>query len=92
MSAKVTFYLEQLEPADLDKKPLLIIPVKSVSFEGDAQYVFKVIDNKVTKTEIKTGEKLGSYVEILSGLKEGEKIISEINEKIKDGIKVKIFQ
>ena len=33
----------------------------------------------------------GSYVEITSGLEEGEKIIDNLNEKIKDGIQVKVL-
>jgi len=33
----------------------------------------------------------GNYVEITSGLEEGDKIIDDLNEKIKDGIQVKVL-
>jgi len=92
MSAKVTFYTETIDTNILEQMPKLIIPEKSILNEGNSSYVFKIIDNKVRKTEIKIGEKLGSYFEVISGLNAGEKIVDEINDKIKDGDEVKVIQ
>jgi RND family efflux transporter MFP subunit len=89
MSAKVTFYTEKIDPNVLNQKSVLIIPEKSIFTEGKSSFVYKVIDNKARKTEIKIGEKLGSYVEVISGLNAGEKIIDEVSDKIKDGDEVK---
>jgi RND family efflux transporter MFP subunit len=92
MSAKVTFFTEKIDPGILEQKPLLIIPEKSIVTEGNSSFVYRVIENKAKKTEIKIGEKLGSYVEVISGLNAGEKIINEISDKIKDGDEVKFVQ
>ena len=43
-------------------------------------------------TEIVIGQKLGSYVEVLSGLQSGQKVISTLDEKIKDGVDVKLAE
>lgn len=92
MSAKVTFFTEKVDPSLLEQKPLLLVPEKSVIEENNSSFVYRIIDNKVRKTEIKIGDKLGSYVEVISGLNPGEKIVSEINNKIKDGDEVKVVQ
>lgn len=92
MSAKVTFFTEKVDPSLLEQNPLLLVPEKSVIEENNSSFVYRIIDNKVRKTEIKIGDKLGSYVEVISGLNAGEKIVSEINDKIKDGDEVKVVQ
>jgi len=92
MSAKVTFYTEAIDSSILEQMPKLIIPQKSILNQENSSYVFKVVDNKVRKTQIKSGEKLGSYIEVISGLNAGDKIIDEINDKIKDGDEVKVIQ
>lgn len=92
MSAKVTFYTEPIDQKLFEQKPILIIPDKAIISENNSYYVFKVVDNKTIKTKIEVGEKLGSYVEIISGLVEGDKFISEINDKLKDGDRVEIIK
>lgn len=92
MSAKVTFFTEKIDPDIFEQKQLLIIPEKSIITEGNSSFVYRVIDNKAKRTEIKIGDRLGSYVEVISGLNAGEKIINEINDQIKDGDEVKIVQ
>jgi hypothetical protein len=54
--------------------------------------VFTIADNKAVKNEITIGQTLGSYVEVISGLKSGQKVISTLNEKIKDGVEVKLAE
>ncbi len=92
MSAKVTFYTEAIDSSILEQMPKLIIPQKSILNQENSSYVFKVVDNKVRKTQIKSGEKLGSYIEVISGLNAGDKIIDEVNDKIKDGDEIKVIQ
>lgn len=92
MSAKVTFFTEKIEPAVLEQMPRLIIPEKAIITQNGLTYVFKVIDNKAKKTEIKIGEKLGSYFEVISGVSAKDKIINEVNDKINDGDEVIVTQ
>lgn len=90
MSAKVSFFTQPLDTSIVNQKPILVIPSSSVRKENNKNIVFTISDNKAVKNEIEIGQTLGSYYEVLSGLQSGQKIISELNEKIKDGVKVKL--
>jgi len=90
MSAKVSFLAEQSNE-EKDQEPVLTAPLSAVEdFEG-RKIVYVVVDDKAVQKEITTGRLFGNYVEITSGLEEGEKIIDNLNEKIKDGIQVKVL-
>ena len=49
-----------------------------------------MVNDQAVQKEISTGRLFGNYVEITSGLEEGEKIIDNLNEQIKDGVQVKV--
>ena len=60
------------------------IPDTSIMLEGDKIYVYKVSEKNITnKTEIKIGIRNGGYVEVLSGLIEGENIVAEGLKKVR---------
>ena len=66
------------------------IPDTSIMLEGDKIYVYKVSEKNITyKTEIKTGIRDGGYVEVLSGLNEGENIVAEGLKKVRPRSKIK---
>ena len=66
------------------------IPDTSIMLEGDKTYVYKVSEkNIVNKTEIKIGIRDGGYVEVLSGLNEGESIVAEGLKKVRPKGKIK---
>jgi membrane fusion protein (multidrug efflux system) len=66
------------------------IPDTSIMLEGDKIYVYKVSEKNITdKTEIKTGIRDGGYVEVLSGLNEGENIVAEGLKKVRHKGKIK---
>ncbi len=90
MSAKVNFYTEKISDSVSEQKAILVIPLLSIKEEHGKVFIFKVVDNKAVKIEIKPGEKYGEYMEVLSGLISGDQIIESVNEKIKDGVEVKI--
>lgn len=92
MSAKVSFFTEPLDTSIVNQKPILVIPGSSVRYENKKNYVFKILNDKAVMTEIVIGQKLGSYVEVLSGLQSGQKVISTLDEKIKDGVDVKLAE
>lgn len=92
MSAKVAFFTEPIDTSIANQKPILVIPASSVRNENGKSYVFTVSDDKAIKNEIVIGQKLGSYVEVLSGLQSGQKVISTLDEKIKDGVEVKLAE
>ncbi len=91
MSAKVLFLDEQETQTDLEQKPILVVPVSAVVIRNSKKLVFKVINDVAAETEITTGKIAGDYLEVISGLSEGEKVIEEVTDKIKDGVKVNVL-
>lgn len=91
MSAKVLFLEEQETQTELEQKPMLVVPVSAVVIRNSKKLVFKVIDDVAVETEITTGKIAGDYIEVLSGLSEGEKVIEEVTDKIKDAVKVNVL-
>ena len=66
------------------------IPDTSIMLEGDKIYVYKVSKLNITnKTEIKIGIRNDGYVEVLSGLIEGENIVAEGLKKVRPRGKIK---
>ena len=92
MSAKVSFFTEPIDTSVANQKPILVIPGSSVRNENGKSYVFKISNDKAIMSEITIGQKLGSYVEVLSGLQSGQKVISTLDEKIIDGVDVKLSE
>ena len=90
MSAKVAFYTETIDTAYVNQKPLLVIPSSALRKTNDKYFVYRIVDNKAKEIEVTTGQELGSYIEILSGLNQGDKVINDLNESIKDGVEVKL--
>lgn len=90
MSAKVSFFTNPIDTSVVNQKPILVIPASSVRYEDGKSYTFTVSNDKAVKNEITAGQKLGSYVEVISGLQAGQKVISELNDKIKDGVEVNL--
>lgn len=91
MSAKVSFLSEKAGTSNDEKKPVLVIPLSSVEDVNGRKIVYTVVDDKAVEKEISTGRLLGNYVEVVSGLQQGDEIISNLNEKIKDGVQVKVL-
>jgi membrane fusion protein, multidrug efflux system len=66
------------------------IPDTSIMLEGDKIYVYKVSKLNITnKTEIKIGIRNDGYVEVLSGLIEGDNIVAEGLKKVRPRGKIK---
>jgi len=75
-----------------ESKNVIKVPYSAVMNENGKYYVFTVDNSsKVTKKEVKIGTNDDSYYEISSGLSEGDRIISVIDEALKDGEKIKIM-
>jgi RND family efflux transporter MFP subunit len=90
MSAKVSFLAEKSKE-EQEQVPVLTAPLSAVEDLDGKKIVYIVVDDKAVQKEISTGRLFGNYVEIVSGLEEGEKIIDNLNEKIKDGIQVEVL-
>ena len=68
----------------ITKEILLGVPDTSIILEGDKTYVYKVSDENIAnKTEVLIGLRDSGYVEIISGLNEGDNIVAEGLKKVR---------
>jgi HlyD family secretion protein len=72
------------------KENALIIPLKSIYFEGGKTYVFTVKNNHALQKEIILGDIYQDMVEVKNGLYERDIVITSPLNKIKNGIKVRL--
>ena len=57
-----------------EKKDVLSISTMAINDDGGKTYVFKNVDGKKERVDIEVGRKYGLYVEVKSGIGEGEEI------------------
>ena len=73
-----------------DLRNSLSVPDTSVMIEGDKSYVYKInAENIANKTEVKTGLRGDSNIEIISGLIAGDIIVAEGLKKVRPRGKIK---
>ncbi len=88
MSAKVAF-LERPVRKDEQQPRTAVIP-SAIVMDNGRKMVFLVKGDRVEAVEVKTGVQIGDSVEILSGVKAGEKIALKPLEKLKNGSRIRI--
>ena len=73
----------------LGKREVIAVPQKAILQRGQLQQVFIVDSSQTARLRlIKTGKGYGDRVEVLSGLRDGERIIVEGLEKVNDGNRI----
>jgi RND family efflux transporter MFP subunit len=87
MSAKVAFLERELKPGE--GKPRVAIPPAAVVKRDGKDYVFVVAGDRVRETPVTLGGKLGDMVEVVSGIKAGDRIATKPLDKLKDQSRVK---
>lgn len=91
MSAKVNFLLEEKKSKEEnDEKPIMLIPASAIRESGNRKVVFTVSDNTAHQNIITIGRQFGDMFEVISGLNNGDLIITKLNDQIKEKTKVKI--
>lgn len=72
-------------------KGAIVVPATAVRQGGDGAFVWLLnADRTVTKTPVKTGQATGVQVQIVEGLKAGDKVITEGGDRLRDGGKVQL--
>lgn len=89
MSAKVSFLSGQ-EKETLNEAPVLLIPQSALAKRGGKEVAFRFEKGKAVEAAVTTGRTFGAYVEIKDGLANGDQVIDNLNDKIVNGVKVKI--
>ena len=72
------------------KEDALSVPEQAIVPQGDAQYVFKIVNGKVMLTKVVTGTRREGRVEIVDGLSVGDEVVTAGQLKIRDGSTVSI--
>ena len=74
-----------------ERKNVLTVPESALVMREDQKTVFVVAEeNRVVQKVLKLGDAAGGYVEVLSGVKEGERIIVAGQHKLKDGASIRL--
>jgi HlyD family secretion protein len=73
---------------------VLSVPRESLHFEGVQPYVFRVIGNKLVRTDVKIDIVNSNWAEITSGLADGDVVAraATTNLDLSDGLPVKVVQ
>ena len=82
--AQLTVYLGKEDGA-------LTIPMKAVVREGDATFVYVVIDNVVLRQSVVLGVREGGSVQVKDGLKEGDYVVTVGQINLRDGAQIKLL-
>ncbi len=90
MSAKAAFLEREIRKDE--KEPKIALNTEAVLNKNGKQVVFLVVDNRAIETPVVTGNKLGNFIEILSGLKPGDRVVLRPLNKLKNGSKIKISE
>ena len=90
MSAKVAFLEKQMTVDDL--RPRTAVNSDSLLMRDGRASVFLIRDGQLVETQVTTGEKIGEMVEILSGVKAGDRIVRKPSENLKTGTRVTISE
>ena len=68
------------------------VPESSITIQGDTAFVYIVKDDVVEKRNVKIGKRNFGKVSIISGVSEGDVVISEGVTKVRNKAKVKIIK
>jgi RND family efflux transporter MFP subunit len=90
MSAKVAFLSREVKSDE--EKPRTVVNPAAIVDRKDKKTVFLITDNRVIETQVTLGEKLGDMVEVLSGVKTGDRIVLKPLDRMRNGQRIKIAE
>jgi multidrug efflux pump subunit AcrA (membrane-fusion protein) len=90
MSAKISFLALGYQAKNADHKLLLTVPESAVAIRSGRAVIYQIRDDRAVEVPVSTGQKLGESIEIKDGIKEGDKIIATVDERIETGAEVAV--
>ncbi len=90
MSAKVLFLTKESDVAETTAKPILTVSAAAIATRNGRSVAYLVQENKAVEVEVTTGKAMGGLIEIVSGLKAGDRVINRVDENLRDGARVKV--
>jgi len=90
MRAKVSFLSRPVKPEE--EKPRTAVSHSALVSHGSNYTVFVIQGDRVVETPVKTGQELGEMIEILDGVKAGERVVVKPSGRLKNGSRIKIAE
>ncbi len=84
VEAKVVIYAQKSENA-------LLVPVEAVNSDKNGDFVYVVENNIVVRKDVVTGVSSDTQIEIVSGLKENDQVMTDISLNIEEGMEVMVM-
>lgn len=69
-----------------EAKDILLIPSVSVNYSSDGIFCYVLVDGIIEKREIETGISDDEFIQVVSGLSEGDKVITSVTGTIVEGM------
>jgi len=88
MSAKVAF-LERSVTLE-EQKPKTALNSNAIMMNNNTRFVFLINENRVYKTPLTTGSQIGDLIEVLDGVKSGDKVVVNPPNNLRHGTRVKM--
>ncbi|MGZ6087340.1 MAG: efflux RND transporter periplasmic adaptor subunit [Polyangiales bacterium] len=73
----------------LGDKPGVVVPTSAIRTDGTLKRVYFVVDGQIEERLVKLGEERDGMVEVETGAKAGEKVVTQLTADVHDGAKVK---
>jgi len=90
MSAKVSFLPRRLAPEEM--KPRLAAARSALIDRNGRTFAYLLEGNRVRETPVRVGATFGDMVEVLSGLKAGDRVVVTPPKGLKDGSRIKVAE
>ncbi len=90
MSAKVSFLSRSLRPEE--DHPRLVVNSEALVQKNGQTLAYVVRDQRVTAVPVQVGPPLGDLVEVLAGLKEGDRVVVRPPKSLKNGDRVTVTE
>ena len=72
------------------RENVVVVPRSAIVNEDGREYVFVVEDDRVKRTEVRTGYRSGGNVEVLEGVAEGLNVVTSGKSSIADGALIEV--
>jgi len=69
---------------------VVTVPQTAVVYSPQGQYVYKIVDDVAKKVQVEAGDRKGNLIEITSGLKQDDVVVTAGQVKLYDNMKVKM--
>jgi RND family efflux transporter MFP subunit len=89
MGVKVSFLDES---SDSTAAGIVLVRRDAIRAEGGQSYAFVAADGRVERRAVRTGRDRGADVEVIAGLRAGERVVSPVPAKLRDGDRVSVKQ